>query len=95
MALQVPQNLFLRVPRWTPSDSVEMWVEGAASGVEMLGDFAFVPAGPTEIVLRYGLPRRQVVESTDGVDYHFTWRGDDIAGVEPNADFLEFYPTSP
>ena len=95
VALQVPQNLFVRVPRWTPSDSVEMRVDGAASGVEMRGDFAFVPAGPAEIVLRYELPRRQVVESTDGVDYHFTWRGDDIVGVKPNADFLGFYPTSP
>jgi hypothetical protein len=32
-------------------------------------------------------------ETTDGVDYQFTWRGDEILGISPNASFLPFYPT--
>ena len=49
---------------------------------------------PGEIVLTYALPVRKVKEKTDGVDYEFTWRGDEITGINPNAGFLPFYPTA-
>lgn len=97
MTLFRRRNLLLRVPRWTPAESVALRVNGETVPVRMLGDCALIPAapGPAEVALSYDLPQRQVVEPTDGVAYRFTWRGDEIVGISPNADFLTFYPTGP
>jgi len=92
--LHKPDNLFVRIPRWTPAESVVLRVNGSATSVNKIGDFAYVPcrtAGMT-IALTYALPERRVVETTNGVDYTFLWRGDEVAGIKPNTDFFPFYP---
>lgn len=95
--LHEPENLFVRIPRWTPAESVTLSVNGSEAPVKKYGDFAFFPASDSrkEIELTYDLPERRVVETTNGVDYEFLWRGDEVAGISPNTDFLPFYPDMP
>ncbi|MBI2939907.1 MAG: hypothetical protein HYY04_05660 [Chloroflexi bacterium] len=93
-------NVLIRVPRWTPAESVSLTVDGRSCSSLMLGPFAYVPASATsgqpgaEIVLMYALPVHTALETTDGVEYEFTWRGDDVVGIHPNSDFFPFYPTA-
>jgi len=90
------ENVFVRIPGWTPPESVRVTVNGNPLAPAMLGPFACVPGRllPGEIALTYALPARKTKERTDGVDYEFTWRGDEITGISPDAGFLPFYPTA-
>ncbi|MFH0964364.1 MAG: hypothetical protein V2A58_10175 [Planctomycetota bacterium] len=92
--LHGPDNLFVRVPRWTPAESVVLRVNGSEASVKKIGDFAYVPCRTAGVALElsYDLPERRVVETTNGVDYEFLWRGDEVAGIKPNTDFFPFYP---
>lgn len=92
-------NIFIRVPGWTPRESVEIDVDGnRMQELQMVGSFAYVPrekvhAG-NEITLRHDLPVRSTVETMAAGDtYQFAWRGDEITGVHPNELPLPFYPT--
>jgi DUF1680 family protein len=92
--LKKPQPLFMRIPGWAPARSVQLWVNGQPVKPEWLGSFVFVSRleAPAHIRLSYDLPVRQMDEETDGVNYHFTWRGDEIMSMTPNTDWLPFYP---
>jgi len=61
-----------------------------------IGNRLFVPRHeqPVRIQVEYGLPVQTIDESTDGVNYRITWRGDDVIGLTPQTDFLPFYPTA-
>ena len=87
-------NLWVRLPRWTPKESVRLVVAGKNMPLFIVGDYAFVPRDlmPAEVTLTYDLPVSTEIERTDGVDYSITWRGDEIIGISPNSDFLPFYP---
>ncbi|MFZ2654115.1 MAG: hypothetical protein WAX69_04320 [Victivallales bacterium] len=87
-------NLWIRLPRWTPKESVRLVVAGKNLPLFIVGDYAFVPRDlmPAEVTLTYDLPVSTEIERTDGVDYSITWRGDEIIGISPNSDFLPFYP---
>ena len=93
---KVRDNILIRIPAWTPRDSVQVVVNGRSVTPEMIGHFAHVSRDmlPGEIVLRYGLPVFMTVEETDGVAYELAWRGDEITGISPNSDFFPFYPTA-
>ncbi len=86
--------LYIRVPAWVPEDSVRLSVGGESISAELTGGYVHVPAEklPGTVVLEYALPERHTVEHTDGTDWHFTWRGDEIMGVRPNASVFPFYP---
>ena len=61
-----PRNLALRVPRWTPIDSVRLTVNGAAQPTSRHGDYLCIagqPAGLT-VQLEYALPERVETESS-------------------------------
>ena len=45
----------------------------------------------SEIILTYDLPISVEIETTDGVDYEITWRGDEIIAICPNVDIYPFY----
>ena len=93
---KVASPVFIRVPRWTAAESVEMKVNQQAIEPHWIDDFLFVrvrEAGAM-IQLNYDLPSRTISETTDGVEYRIDWRGDDIVGIAPNTDFLPFYPTA-
>ncbi|MHB1294431.1 MAG: hypothetical protein ACYC4R_05490 [Anaerolineae bacterium] len=94
---KVAENILIRVPGWTPPESVRLAVNGKHIATVMLGNLAYVSRDllPGVIVLTYALPPSTVIERTDGIDYEFAWRGDDIMGVWPNSDFMPFYPTMP
>lgn len=97
---KVAQPVSIRIPSWTPAESVRLTVNGQPQDLSWIGRFLIVsaghPPGPTEVAIevRYDLPLRTVEEPTDGVDYRFTWRGDDVIGLAPNTDYLPFYPTA-
>lgn len=89
------ENIFIRIPQWAPRNSVRLKVRGRTLLPSMLGGFVYLSKErlPGEIVVQYALPARTLHETTDGTDYTFTWRGDEIIGVYPNSDFFPFYPT--
>ncbi|OPZ98502.1 MAG: hypothetical protein BWY71_01249 [Planctomycetes bacterium ADurb.Bin412] len=89
-------NVFVRIPKWTPADSVRLTVGGKSVPVKMMGDFAFIervflPDNMT-IVIEYGLPIKTTVEVINNVEYHYTWKGDEIIGACPNTDARPMYP---
>jgi len=88
------ESVRVRIPRWTPRESVGMTVNNQAFTPAADGIFVHVPAHlmPGRIVLTYALPRRTTVEPTDGTDWELTWRGDEIVGINPNSSVLPFYP---
>jgi hypothetical protein len=91
-----PINVLIRVPRWTPKESVSVTACGKPIPLVMIGDFAFVPrtslSERPEIVVLYGLPDRTTVDTINGAEFHYQWRGDDVIGVSPNTNVRPFYP---
>ena len=92
---KIKKDIYIRIPRWTAKESVELSADGAPVKVVMQGDFAHIRKDfiPAEIQLSYSLPTRTETERIDFVDYELIWRGDEVLGVYPNTDFFPFYPT--
>jgi hypothetical protein len=95
--LKAPAQLRVRVPLWVPEGSLRLTVNGSVLPAGVTRGFLTVPRqeAAARIGIAHALPRETVVERTDGVDYHVTWRGDEIMGISPNTDWLPFYPTAP
>jgi hypothetical protein len=93
--LKHPQNLFIRIPAWTPFEEVQVWVNGFEQSQTYVGRFLFIPKAEQEmdIQVRYQLPLTILEETTDTVNYQIKWKGDDIIGIQPNTDWLPFYPS--
>ena len=91
---KVAQRVSIRIPCWVPMESVQLKVNDEPSRLSWIGNFLFVPQHeqPVRIQVEYGLPVQTIDESTDGVNYRITWRGDDVIGITPHTDFLPFYP---
>ncbi len=94
---KVTKPLFVRIPAWTPADSVQLTINGESASAQQIGGFLFVEQPPpdAQIVIEYDLPEKIMSETTDGVEYQLHWRGDDIVGISPNTDYLPFYATTP
>lgn len=94
---RIRESVFIRIPRWTPRNSVRLTVRGVPLAPETHGDFVLIPRSrmPAEITLDYALPETCEVERTTGVDYHLMWRGDEVVGIRPNSRFYPFYPDYP
>jgi hypothetical protein len=90
------QPVCIRIPAWTPRESVQLTVNGQANRPIWLAGFLFVPKHQVgdRIEVKYELPVSTTDESADGTMYRLTWRGDEVIGIAPNTDFLPFYPTS-
>lgn len=88
--------MLVRVPGWTPAESVRLSVNGEPRPNTWIGNSLFVPRmdGRAAVHVEYGLPATTIPETTDGVEYHISWRGDEVTGIRPNTDFLPFYPTA-
>ena len=92
-----PVDLFVRVPGWTPSASVQLTRDGMPIQPPRIGAFVHIAAGEldtgTRIVMRFALPRRETSEvSPVGRRFSFTWRGDQITAMQPEPARLPFYP---
>jgi hypothetical protein len=91
-------DVFIRIPGWTPPESVRITVDGKPLPVKMVGRFAQVRreslSPSSKILLRYALPLRTTTETINDAKCEYTWRGDDIVGVSPNTDNRPFYPTA-
>jgi hypothetical protein len=86
-------DLMIRVPGF--ATSVEIAAPGRPPRVERVGNFAYLPAiGYQGVTMVYDLPRETFAEETDGVEYVFEIRGDEVTGVTPYDDFYPFYPAA-
>ena len=58
-------DLMIRIPQWTPAESVHFTDDGEPVTPSRIGDFAHFPgrAGGREIVVAYGLPQRRTTET--------------------------------
>jgi hypothetical protein len=94
---KVAANVALRVPRWTPRDSVQVRADDKAYRPVFAGQFVWlgkVPAG-TCIEMEHALPERRTKEKGLDAEYELFWRGDEVVGVRPNTSFYPFYPDGP
>ena len=94
VAPKLAEAVAIRVPKWTPRDSVRVCVGDEPYSCAFMGQFAWigkVPAG-TRITMEYALPERRTKEKGLGAEYEIFWRGDDVAAIRPNTDFYPFYP---
>jgi len=68
------RNVLVRVPTWTSAESVRFSVNGLLVCPVMLGQYAFVPAGPQPgpITLTHDLPKRKTYETTMGNDFVYS-----------------------
>jgi hypothetical protein len=84
-------DLMIRIPDF--ATNVEVDIRGRLPRVGYFGNFAYVPAVSSEgVTVRYDLPVETFAERTNGVDYSFELRGDDVTGIAPHDDFYPFYP---
>ena len=91
------RNLLVRIPRWADRKTVALKVNGAAALLQMHGDYACLPGragGGTHAVVEMDLPVEKIKEWTHDTAHEFTWVGDTVRGITPNAPFLPFYPTT-
>jgi hypothetical protein len=94
---KIAASVALRVPIWTPRDSVRVRIDNKTYRPVFAGQFAWtgkVPAG-THVEMQYALPERRAKEKDLGAEYEIFWRGDDVVGVRPNTSFYPFYPDAP
>jgi hypothetical protein len=96
VTLKQETALGIRVPQWTPRESITFQAGDQPLQPVYAGHFARtgrLPAG-TQITMRYDLPRRQTKETGLGGEYEIFWKGDDVVTVSPNSDFYPFYAAS-
>jgi len=90
-----PTNVLIRIPRWAPPELVKIMVSGKPFLIKMIGEYAYVPhtemSERPEIVIGYDLPEKTTIDTINGVEYRYLWRGDDIVGVVPNAKLRPLY----
>ena len=91
-----PDNVMIRIPGWAPEATLQIAVDGKALPLKRLGVFAWVPrdilSRGSEIVVFCDLPLRRTEERMpSGRCYRFAWRGDEIAGIEPQDGPMPFY----
>lgn len=91
------ENLFIRIPGWTPLDTIKLTVNGQQTKLHMIGQFVYIPRDllPEQVIMEYGLPTRTSVEKTMGTEFTYTWRGDQITGVSPNTELYPYYSSAP
>jgi hypothetical protein len=89
-------ELLVRVPGWTPRDSVQVLAGGQPFQPAQTGVFVRIPRTllPGTVTLQYVLPEHKSVETVAGEQYTLHWRGDEITAIRPNHDLLPFYPTA-
>ena len=85
-----PGVLMVRVPNWTPSESLRVTYNAEQVDIPVKDGFVTVPSG--QVVVSFDLPVREIIERTDGTDYRIRFSGDEITGILPNTTFYPFYP---
>ncbi|MHC4871404.1 MAG: glycoside hydrolase family protein [Planctomycetota bacterium] len=98
VTVKQPDNVLIRIPGWAPEPSIRLTIDGEGCPLRRTGAFAWVPADVlkigSEIRLSHDLPERSTEEEMpSGRRYRFTWRGDEITGINPQDDGMPFYPS--
>ena len=94
---KIAKSILVRIPGWSPRESVTLKVNGKSSPPTWIGRFVLVERNhlPGKVELGYDLPVRKEKEPAAGEEFEITWRGDEIIGICPNTDFYPFFPTAP
>ncbi len=92
-----PDNILIRVPKWTPDESVTISIDGKLIPLTKMGDFAWISremlTENCKIVLCCDLPVKYTEEvMPSGRKYRLKWRGDEITGISPQEENMPFYP---
>ena len=89
--------LQIRIPGWVNRDHLHITVDGQTITPQFVGPFLQIDGAtsPMQIHIQFILPQRDIIERTDGTDYHIRFWGDEIVGITPNVDFYPLYPTLP
>ncbi len=99
LSITPKQNMALaiRVPQWTPKESVLLHIENQPLTPVFAGHFVHTEqvAAGTTIIMEYDLPVRQVSEVALGITSEILWKGDDVIGITPNTSFYPFYADTP
>ncbi len=95
---RIEDNLLIRIPKWIPAESLRIDVKGETVSPTIVGSYAYFSKEQigrgAEITLSHDLPNRRTTETMPAGDtYEFSWRGDEIIGVNPNDKPMPFYPT--
>ena len=90
-------NVMIRIPGWAPESSIRLYVDGNIQPLRRKGIFAWIPAealkSGDKIEFVFDLPERRTEEEMpSGRRYRFTWRGDEITGIDPQDNPMPFYP---
>jgi len=100
VAVKRPNNVMIRIPGWAPESSLRLTVDGKTYAQQRMGVFIWIPAEDTHhgssVELSFDLPERHSEEHMpSGRRYQFTWRGDEITGIDPQDNPMSFYaPTA-
>ncbi len=91
--------VMIRVPGWASEASVTVAVDGRDVPLTRMGAFARIPgdllSDGSQVVASYDLPERSTDESMpSGRRYRFSWRGDEIVGIDPQDGPLPFYASA-
>ncbi len=95
--VKVNNNLWVRMPKWVPEDSVQVTQGDKPLFYVEIGDFLVISRKhmPGKVRIRYDLPISLKEEKINDDTYKLLWRGDEVIGIWPSADFFGLYPTLP
>ncbi|MCF6175326.1 MAG: hypothetical protein L3J71_06135 [Victivallaceae bacterium] len=90
-------NIMIRIPAWTPEESVNILIDDKKYPLQKLETFALISSENlkigSKIKLSFALPKKITKESMEfGEVYTLKWRGDEIIGITPQDAPLPFYP---
>ncbi|MFZ2655847.1 MAG: beta-L-arabinofuranosidase domain-containing protein [Victivallales bacterium] len=81
------EPLRIRIPAWTPSDSIRVSIGGRAVQAPRIGAFLYLDCGlvknRTPITLRYALPAYTTQEKCGNTIWRLAWRGDAVVDTVP------------
>ncbi len=95
--MKVDANLWVRMPRWAPADSIIVMQNDKKLAYEKMGDFIVIANQftPGSVVITYDLPITKETEKVNETTYTLLWRGDEVIGIRPNIDITPIYPNLP
>jgi hypothetical protein len=94
---ETDKPLLVRVPGWVPESSIQLVLDGQISDLVLQERFISVSRDTTHLELHYFLPEYATEEEWRDEDATqesvvFTWRGDEICGVDQPGGYLAAFP---
>lgn len=96
---KIHDNLMVRIPEWTPEDSINLTIDGRDYTKLRIGPWLHVPKDEistnSQVVITYDLPEKTKYEiMPSGKTYNLNWRGDEVVSISPHEPPLCIYGSS-